>query len=157
VSWGALNTHYALDWLFAENGEAKSLCNVRELLLLCPFNIILSSLIVIVMISCWLVLKGLSIVDFLGLAEPSTSGFSPSVIEFKEHVVEVGVLVANRLNLIEALGDVADLVEVLRSHLTDVEIYEVAVKAINFEHFIFCQAFSVDPVLNMDMLVRKSN
>ena len=152
-----LNTHNSLYRLFTEDRETKSLCNMREFLLFGPFNIILSSLIVIIVISSRLVLKGLSIVDLLGLTEPCAGWFPPSVVELKEHVVEVRVLITNRLNLVEALRDIANLVEVLRSHLTDVKVDQMAVEAVNFEHFILCQAFGINPVLNMNMLVRESN
>lgn len=58
-----------------------------ELLFLCPFDIILATLIMIIMMSLWSVLKLLLEVDLLSLREPFSCGFTPSVIELKEHVV----------------------------------------------------------------------
>lgn len=68
---------------------------MRELLFLSPFNIKFSSLIVVVVVSMLSVLKGLLEINFLSLREPGAGGFSPSVVEVKEHIVQVLVLIAD--------------------------------------------------------------
>lgn len=49
--------------------------------------------------------------------------------------------------------DIADLVEVLGSHLTDVQINHVAIVGVDLCQFILSEIFSVEPVLDVDVLV----
>lgn len=83
----SLNAENALNWLFTENGVAKSISNMGELLFLSPLNIEFGSLIMIVMMSMRAVLKSLFMIDLLSLREPCAGGFSPSVIEIEELVI----------------------------------------------------------------------
>jgi hypothetical protein len=59
--------------------------------------------------------------------------------------------------LIEVSRDVADFVEVVRPHLTDVQVDHVAVVGINLVQLGIGKICSVKPVLHMHMLVRESN
>lgn len=83
---------------------------MRELLVFTPFNIVLGTLIVIVMVGLRSVLQGFFEVDFLGLGEPLPCGFSPSVVEVKEDVIQMNVLVTSSFQLVEMRRDVADLI-----------------------------------------------
>lgn len=131
VSGGTLNTQNALDWLLTKHGIAETVGDMRELLLFGPLDIELGTLIMIVVMSNGALLKSLLVVDLLSLREPCAGGLPPSVVEIEEHVVQVSILVSNRLNLIEVRGDVADLVEILGSHLTDVQVDHVAIVGID--------------------------
>jgi hypothetical protein len=104
---------------------------MRELLLLSPFNIELSALIVIIVMSVRTVGKSFLMVNFLGLREPCAGGLSPSVIKIEEHVVELNISVTNRFDLIEVRRNIADFTEILRAHLTDVKIDHVAIVSID--------------------------
>lgn len=64
---------------------------MRELLIVSPFDLPLVTLVVIVMARSWSILKSLLEVDLLGLGEPSASGLSPPVVEFKVDVVQMSV------------------------------------------------------------------
>jgi hypothetical protein len=68
---------------------------MRELLLLSPFNIELSALIVIIVMSVRTVGKSFLMVNFLGLREPSAGGLPPSVVEIEEHVVKLHISVTD--------------------------------------------------------------
>ena len=91
------------------------------------------------------------------MREPSTGGLSPSVIEIKEHVVEVLILVTDRLNLVEVRRNVGHLIEVLRAHLTNVKINHVAIVGVYLIQFLSGKRFSLNPMLHVHMLVRKNN
>ena len=157
MSRGALNTKNTLNWLFSENWESKSIGNMGELLFLSPFNIEVRSFVVIVMISCLTVLKSLLEIDLLSLREPCSCWLPPSVVVLEELVVEVTVCVTDRLDLVEASWDVTYLIEILGADLTDMEIDQVAVETIDFEHFILSETFGVNPMINMHMLVGKGD
>jgi hypothetical protein len=113
---------------------------VGEFLVLSPLNVVLGALIVVVMMSSRTILKGLLVVNFLGLGEPCAGGFPPSVVEVEEHVVEVLVVISSRLQLVEMRRNVADLVQVLGSHLTDVEINHVLVVGVDLGHLLLSEA-----------------
>jgi hypothetical protein len=55
--------------------------------------------------------------------------------------------------LVEVRGNVANFVEVLRSHLTDVEVDHVAVVGIYLGQFVLIQVLRVEPVLDVHVLV----
>jgi hypothetical protein len=130
---------------------------MRELLLLSPLDVPLKSLVVIVVMSYRSILKGLSVVDLLGLREPGAGGFSPTVVEVKEHVVKVAILVADRLNLVEVCGDVRGFIQILGPYLTDVEIDQVRVVGIDLCHLFLIQTVGIQPVSDVHMLVRKGD
>ena len=157
MSWCTLNTKNFFEGLFTKDWITKTIGNVRELLFLCPFNIPFGTLIVIVVVCNWTVFKSLLEIDLLGLREPSAGRLSPSVVEIEEHVVQVVVLVTNRLNLVEVRGYITHLIQILRSYLTNVKIDHMAIIGINLSQFILCQALSIKPVMNMDVLVGKDN
>jgi hypothetical protein len=68
---------------------------MREFLILSPLNIKFSSLIMIIVMSYWAIFQGLLIVNFLSLGEPSAGGFSPSVVEIEEHIIQLYISVTS--------------------------------------------------------------
>jgi hypothetical protein len=48
VSWCSFNTKDSFNGFFSEDGVTQSVSNMREFLVFCPFNIVLGSLIVII-------------------------------------------------------------------------------------------------------------
>jgi len=157
MSWSTLNTENALNRFFTKNGIPKTISDMREFLLLSPFNIELWALIVIIMVSMRAVLKGLLVVNFLGLREPSAGGLPPSVVEIEEHVVKLHISVTDWFDLIEVRRNVADFTEVLWSNLTDVKIDHMAVVSINLSDLVLGKILCVEPVLDVHVLVRKNN
>jgi hypothetical protein len=89
----------------------------------------------------------------LGLREPGACGLSPAVIKVKEHVVQVLVLVADRFNLVEVRRNIRNLVKVLWTDLANVQINYMAIVGIDFVELFRVQRVSVNPVLNMNMLM----
>jgi len=71
----------------------------------------------IIMMSLGSVLKSLCKVYFLCLREPGSSRLSPSMIELKEHVVQMLILMSRDLHLVEVRRNIAKLIQVLRSDL----------------------------------------
>jgi hypothetical protein len=67
MCWRSLDTQDALNRFFSENWVAKSISNMREFLIISPFDFELTSLIVIVVTGGWSVLQLLLEVDFLSL------------------------------------------------------------------------------------------
>jgi len=53
--------------------------------------------------------------------------------------------------------DIADFTEVLGANLTDVKIDHMTVVSIYLSNFVLRKILCVEPVLNVDMLVRKNN
>lgn len=78
------------------------------------------------------------------------------MIEVKEHVVKVLTLITSRFNLVKMSRNVAHFIQVLGSHLTDVEIDHMTVICVNFKHLVFSQSICVKPVEYMHVLVRKN-
>lgn len=97
VSRSSFKPENSFNRFFFQNWVSKSISYMREFLFISPFNIILASLIVIVMMSLWPLLQPFLEIDLLGLWEPGSCWLSPSVIEFKEHVVQMHVLVTGCL------------------------------------------------------------
>jgi len=85
VSWCSFETENSLDWLLTEDWVSKSGGDVREFLVLGPFNVIFSSFIVIIMVSGWLISQ--SFLEFKLDGKSFSSWFSPSMVMFMEHVV----------------------------------------------------------------------
>ena len=80
-----------LNRLLLKDGVTETSSNVRELLVISPFNLPLVTFIVIVMAGSRSGLKSLLVVDLLGLGEPGTGGLSPSVVEIEVDVVQMSV------------------------------------------------------------------
>lgn len=100
------NTEDSLNRLFTEDWVSETVSNVRELLIISPFLLVFSSFVVIVMSGGGAVVKGLLVVDFLGLGEPGTCWLSPSVVVLKELVLQVIIVFLGVINLVESLWDV---------------------------------------------------
>lgn len=83
---------------------------MRELLFFSPLNIEFTAFIVVVVMSVGSVFQSLLVINFLGLREPGSCWFSPSVVVLKEHVVQVLVNTTDRLNLVEMGRNVANLI-----------------------------------------------
>lgn len=96
-------------------------------------------------------------VDLLSLGEPGAGWLPPSVVEVKEHVVEVAILVSDRLDLVVVSWDVGHLIQVLGSNLTNVEVDEMRVVSVDLSHLFLSQTVGVNPVGNVDMFVRESD
>ena len=157
MAWSALESKNSLNWFLSHNGIAEAVGNVRELLLLSPLHIIGCAFIVIVVMSMLSILKGLLEIDLLSLREPGAGRLSPSVIEIEEHVVEVLILVTDRLYLVEVRRNVGHLIKVLGSHLTNVKVNHVAVVSVDLIQLLRGKRISLHPVLHMHMLVRKND
>jgi hypothetical protein len=59
--------------------------------------------------------------------------------------------------LVEVRGNVANFVEVLRSHLTDVQVDHVAVVGVDLGQLVLVQVLGVQPVLDVHVLVREDH
>lgn len=105
-----------------------------ELLVLTPLNIILGTFIVIVMISGWLVSKGLLELQLNSIS--FSSWLSPSVVVLEEHVVQVQVVSEGKSGLVHMRRDVADLINHSRSHLGDVHIDQKTIISVDFEKLV---------------------
>lgn len=79
------------------------------------------------------------------------------MIELKEHVVQVNVLISGRFNLVEMRRNVADLIEVLRSDLANMQVNHMAVVGINLCKFFLSELLGIYESLNMNVLVRKNH
>ena len=154
VSWSSFDSKDALNRLFTKDRVAKTLGDVRELLVISPLNLVLVTLVVIVMACSWSVPKSLLMVDLLSLREPGASGLPPSMVELKVDVVQVIVRRLTMGHLVKLGWDVALLVEVFRSHLCDVHIDHVSVVAIDLHHLLLVVAIHVDVMVGAHMLVR---
>jgi hypothetical protein len=67
------------------------------------------------------------------------------------------VLVANRLYLVVMRWDVRNLVQILRAHLTDVQIDHVVIVSVDLVQLVTVQRISFDPVLHVHVLVRENH
>jgi hypothetical protein len=106
---------------------------MRELLVLSPLNIVLTTFIMVVVMGGFSFLELFSVVDLLCLREPGSGWLPPSVVEIKEHVVGMLELVSCGLELIELERNIGNFVKVSRSDLTDVEIDQVSIVSIDFK------------------------
>ena len=128
---------------------------MREFLVLVPLNIVLGSLAVIVVISCWLVSQTLLEFELDG---KSLSGWlSPSMVVLEEHIVQVKVVFETRGYLIHMWWDVADLVDDAWSNLSDVHIDEKTVVGVDLSELVFGQVSGVEVVLDIAVLVWKDD
>lgn len=153
----SFNSKDSFDWLFSEDGVSESVSHVGELLLVGPLDVVLASLIMVVVISGGSVLESLKMIELLSLGEPGPGGLSPSVIELKEHVVQVLVPISGGLDLVVVRRDVADFVQVLRSDLADVQIDQVTVVSIDLGELLLVEVLGIEESLHMHVLVRKND
>lgn len=79
------------------------------------------------------------------------------MVELKEHVVEMLVLVIRRLKLVEMGRDVAHFIKVLGSDLADMQIYQVTVVSIDFEELFFSEVLYVEEPLDVNVLMRENH
>ena len=155
ISWSSLKSKNSLNWLLSQDWESESGSNVREFLILSPFNIVLISLIVVIVISGWPVSQSLLELELDG---QSLSGwFSPSVVVLKEHVVQVAWVGKGWSNLVHVWWNIACLVDYAWSHLGDVHIDQKTVVSINLEKFILSQILGVNIMLDVAVLMGKDN
>ena len=126
---------------------------MRELLVISPFDLPFVASIVIVVTRCWPVFKTLLVVDFLSLGIPHAVWLSPSVIELKVHVVQMVVDFLLVSNLVQVAGDVALLVEVLRSDLCDVHVDQISIVTVNLHHLVLVIAIDIDVVARRNVLM----
>jgi hypothetical protein len=92
---------------------------MREFCLISPFQVVLGALVVIVVRSRGAVLELLLEVKFLSLGEPGSCGLSPPVVVFEEAIVQMAVEAFSALDLVETFGDVALVLQVFRSDLSN--------------------------------------
>lgn len=150
----ALDAEDALDGFFSKDGVAEPVCDVGELLVIAPLNLVLRSLVVIVVTCGRSVFEGFLEVDFLGLRHPGACGLSPPVVVLKEAVVQVRVPILSVVLLVEASRDVALLVKVLWPDLCDVQVDDVGVVAVQLPQLVALEARRVHQVVVTHVLVR---
>ena len=144
-----------LDRLLSKDLVTETSSNVRELLVITPFNLPLVTLIVIVMCGSGSGIKSLLLVDLLSLGEPGAGGLSPSMIELKVDVLETGAdhVRLGMSDLVELGRDVALLFEVLRADLGDVHINEVGVVTVDLHHLVLVVTIDINVMVGADVLV----
>jgi hypothetical protein len=80
------------------------------------------------------------------------------MVIFKVHVVEMFINSSCcDFNLVELWWNVAQLIQVLRSYLRDVQVNQMTVVAVELVQLLFGKILSVDEPLNVDILVRKDH
>jgi len=157
MRWGSFNAQNSLDRFLPKDRVPKPVGYVGEFLVLSPLNIVLATLVMVVVMRGRPVLQCFEMVNLLSLREPSPCGFPPSVVELKEHVVEMLVLVIRRLKLVEMGRDVAHFIKVLGSDLADMQIYQVTVVSIDFEELFFSEVLYVEEPLDVNVLMRENH
>lgn len=65
--------------------------------------------------------------------------------------------VSSGLNLVEVRWDVGYLIQVLRSDLADVQIYQVTVVCVDLSEFLLIELLGINESLNVHMLVRQDH
>jgi hypothetical protein len=153
VGWGSLKTKDSFYWLLSKSWESESGSDMRELLIITPLNIVLGTLAVIVVISGWLVSKGLLELQLNGVS--LSSWFSPSVVVLEEHVVQMEIVSIGRSNLVHVWWNVANFVINAWSHLSNVHIDQETIVSVDFEKLVLSEVLGIKVVLNITMLVRK--
>ena len=117
MSRSSLNSENALKGCFGKLWETKSRRHVREFLILCPFNLIFWTFVVIIVRSCGTVLQSFTEVYVLCL------GFkyywlSPSVVKLEMLIGQGLELRFCKMSLLREAGrHVAFLMQVFRTHL----------------------------------------
>lgn len=75
------------------------------------------------------------------------------MVEVKVHVVQMRILVSSYVNLVQLGIYVAQVLQVLRPHLTYMQVHQMTIVTIYLKQLIFVQVFEIHVVLDMDMLV----
>ena len=154
VHWCTLQADDSLDGLLTHFRVTESIGNVGELLVVGSLNFPLVATIVIVVGGGSSLVEHFLVANFLGLREPSAVGFPPSVVVLEEAIVQVGVLVAGVLILVETGRHVADFVEVAGADLSNMHVNHVGVITIELEEFVLSvQIFKVNVVIDINVLV----
>jgi len=91
MSRGPFDSKNALNGLFTEVRVAKTVSNVRELLVVGPIDVSVLTFIVVVVFSCWSIFLSFLEIDFLSLGEPCACWLSPSVVKLKEPIVQMRI------------------------------------------------------------------
>ena len=126
---------------------------MRELLVISPFNFPFVTSIVIIVARCWPILKRLLVVDFLSLGVPHAVWLSPSVIELKVHVVQMVIDSLLMSNLVQVAWDVALLIKVLRTDLSNMHVNHVSIVTVNLHHLVLVIAIDIDVVARRNVLM----
>jgi hypothetical protein len=79
------------------------------------------------------------------------------VIELKEHVIQMLILVLCNLKHVEVGRDVVMVNQILRSDLADVQVNQVAVVSIDLKQLFICETLCVNVVLDVDMFMGKNH
>lgn len=128
---------------------------MRELLILGPLNIVLSSFVMIVMVSSWPVSESLLELE---LDFKLRSGWlSPPMVVLEEHVVQMQWVLESWGNLVHMWWNVADLVNLSGSDLSDMHVDHQTIVAINLHELFLGQVFGIQIVLNVGVLVRQDD
>ena len=126
---------------------------MRELLVIPPFNFPFVTSIVIIVTRCWSIIKHLLVVDLLGLRVPHAIWLPPSVIELKVHVVQMVIDSLLMSNLVQVAWDVALLIKVLGTDLSDVHVNHVSIVTVNLHHLVLVIAIDIDVVARRNVLM----
>lgn len=120
----ALDAKNPFNWLFHQFRVAQSGRNMGELLILTPLNLILGTLIMVIVGSCWTVLKCL--LEILLNLKQLAGWLSPSVVVLPERVLHFLTITSQIptqvINLQKPLRNVGKFFQVVRSDLSNVEI-----------------------------------
>lgn len=126
---------------------------MREFLVIAPFHFVFCTFTMVIMSGCWSVFQGFLEIDFLSLRKPGSCGLSPSVVVLEESIVQMGVVIFCLILLVEATGDVALFIQVLRPNLGNVQIDHVCVIAIKLPQLFTFKPSCIDWVGCTDVFV----
>jgi len=150
----ALNANYTLNRLLSQDWIAKTVCYMWEFLIITPINFVFATTIVVVVGSRGPVLQLLLEIDFLSLTKPLASRFSVPMVELEETIVKVLIrFMESRVFLVEPCRHVAFFVQVFRSNLGDVHVYEESVVTINLKKLVLSKVLGVKVIADVDMLM----
>ena len=126
---------------------------MRELLVISPFDFPFVTSIVIIVARCWPIIKHLLVVDLLGLRVPNAIWLPPSVIELKVLVVQMVIDFLLMSNLVQVAWDVALLIKVLGTDLSNVHVNHVSIVTVNLHHLVLVIAIDIDVVARRNVLM----
>ena len=155
MGWSSFKSNDALNGFFSEDGVAETRGDVRELLVVSPFNLVLVTLVVIVDTRSRSFTKSLLVVVVLGLRVPGAGGLSPSMVELEVDVVQMGVGGLTVSDLIVLRRNVALFLEVIGANLCDMHVNQVGVRAVDLHELVFVVTVQIDVVVVADVLVAK--
>jgi hypothetical protein len=127
-----------------------------EFLVFSPFNIVLSSFAVVIMMSLRSCIK-LGLESLFNLVEFSMSWLSPSVEMVEEHVVKMDWISELWRIGSEVWWDIHSFLDVAWSDLSNVHIYHQGIITIDLKQFIFSEGFWIDVSLDVDPFVWKDD